>query len=121
MTAPDDEWRRLRQSRPWLPPAKLPPPRPRPVPELGLCARCKRANPRPGYPEDHAGHDWAGGLDGCAYVAGVICPDCLSSDEAMAVLDHRVFDNATVEFGDDMVSFDGRIFIDAADAKENQP
>lgn len=103
---------------PWVP-RELPTPKPRPVPELGWCARCQRANPRPGYPEDHDGHDWVCGLDDCAYVAGVICPDCLSPDEAFAVLEFRVFDKAMVEFGDGMVSWDGCIFINPDDAKED--
>lgn len=89
MTTPEEHWERLRAERPWLP-EKLTP-RPRPVPELGWCARCQRVNPRPGYPENHDGHDWVPGLDECAYAAGVICPDCLSPEEAMVVLDYRVF------------------------------
>ena len=96
---------------PWVP-TELPPPRPRPVPELGWCARCQRVNPRPGYPEDQEGHDWVDGLDRYAYVAGVICPDCLSPEEAMAVLDDRVF-------GTGDVSLDGGIFINPEDAKED--
>jgi hypothetical protein len=78
------------------------------VPELGWCARCQRVNPRPGYPSDLDGDDWVLGMDGCAYVAGVICPDCLSSDEAMAVLEARVL-------GTGDVSLDGGIFIDPED------
>jgi hypothetical protein len=106
-TTPEDGWRR---DRPWLAglPDKLPEPAPRPVPELGWCARCQRVNPRPGYPEDHDGHDWVCGLDQYAYIAGVICPDCITPDEAMAVLDYRVF-------GTGDVSLDGGIFIDPAD------
>jgi hypothetical protein len=76
------------------------------VPELGWCARCKRANPRPGYPEDHDGHDWVLGLDEYAYIAGVICPDCLSSDEHV---------NYLVD-GHDL---DGGIFINPDDAPKD--
>ena len=67
--------------------------RPEPVPELGWCARCKRVNPRPGYPDGHEGNGWVEGLDDCAYVAGVICPDCITFEERMRFLteDMRLF------------------------------
>src|SRR5258705_11543625 len=73
---------------PWVS-TELLPPRPRPVPEWGWCARCKRMNPLPGDPDDHDGHDWVLGLDQYAYIAGVICPDCLSPEEVTVVLDCR--------------------------------
>ncbi len=113
MTTSDDRWRERQERYPWLAglPDKLPPRKPPPVPELGWCARCHRVNPWPGYPEDHEGHDWVQGLDQYAYIAGVICPDCLSSDEAMKVLEARVM-------GTGDVSLDGGIF-NPADAWED--
>ena len=116
-----ESYEERRKRMPWLPPLselrRVPPP----VPELGWCARCKRVNPRPGYPDELEGHDWVVGMDQYAYIAGVICPDCLSSEEASAVLESRVFDDTMVEFGDGMVSFDGAIFINPEDAKDVEP
>lgn len=103
---PDERYERLRAERPWLLPAKLPPPKPRPVPELGWCARCKRVNPRPGFPDDQDGHDWVEGLDDCGYVAGVICPECVTTVER---LDYLVEDR----------EFFGGIFINPADKHED--
>ena len=114
-TTPDDDWYWRQGIRPpgykglppWVP-KELSPPRPRPVPELGWCARCKRVNPRPGYPEDQDGHDWVEGLDRCAYVVGVICSDCVTTDERFEWLveGHRL---------------NGGIFINPADNPDDNP
>lgn len=78
------------KARPWLP-DQHPPRKPPPVPVLGWCARCQRVNPRLGYPEDHDGHDWAAGVDSCAYVAGVICPECITPDDLFNAIEEGIF------------------------------
>lgn len=75
MNTPEDDW------RPWVPETLTSLTRiPEPVPELGCCARCQRTNTQPDCPSD-----WVEGLDGCAYVAGVICPDCITPDERRTI------------------------------------
>ena len=56
-------------------PKELPPRRPEPVPVWDQCARCFRTNGR------HGDRDWVLGFDDCAYVAGVVCPGCITPDE----------------------------------------
>lgn len=68
MNTPEDDW------RPWAPETLTR--TPEPVPELGCCARCQRINTQPDRPSD-----WVEGLDSCAYIAGLICPDCITPDE----------------------------------------
>lgn len=85
-----------------------------PVPELGWCARCQCVNPRPGLPADHDGHDWVIGLDRCAYVAGVICPECLSDGERRKVEGARLH---VLVYGDEDDS--AAIFIDPTDEEED--